>query len=129
MFGDVILHATFLLLSFSIDARDITFPSVSGIERLQQPVTNDDGVDIITGSDFSGLMTFANLPYANCFTASDISAYDIAILGAPFDTVSLAPNMHSQYRGRKDDQNACPCVSKHSNVKERSIAIGKGCMG
>ena len=85
MFGAIFL---FWLLSFSADARDITFSPVSGIGKFQKPLTNDDGVDIATGSDFSGLMTFANLPYANCFTASDMEAYDIAILGAPFDTVS-----------------------------------------
>lgn len=88
MLGPSLWPATFLLLPLSTIARDITFPLLSGIERLQQPMTDDDGVDIITGSDFSGLMTFANLPYANCFGASDMDAYDIAIIGAPFDTVS-----------------------------------------
>ncbi|KAL9065096.1 MAG: hypothetical protein Q9161_008443 [Pseudevernia consocians] len=87
MFGAIFL---FWLLSFSADARDITFSPVSGIGKFQKPLTNDDGVDIATGSDFSGLMTFANLPYANCFTASDMEAYDIAILGAPFDTAVTA---------------------------------------
>jgi len=42
--------------------------------------------------DFSdmpwGLTTYANVPYFPCLTAkSSESAYDIAILGAPFDTV------------------------------------------
>jgi hypothetical protein len=45
-----------------------------------------------TAFDFSdvpwGLTTYANLPYFPCLTAkSSESAYDIAILGAPFDTV------------------------------------------
>ena len=88
MFGLAILHATLLLLACSIYARDITFPPLSGIERSQKLLPNDDGVDIATGSEFSGLMTFANLPYANCFATYDIDLYDIAILGAPFDTVS-----------------------------------------
>ena len=44
-------------------------------------------IDIVTGSDFNGLTTFANLPYSNCFRENG-SEYDIAILGAPFDTVS-----------------------------------------
>jgi hypothetical protein len=54
---------------------------------------NDDKIDIETGSQFHGLKTFANLPYVNCF--SDVEAkgkgYDVAILGAPFDTVSPVP--------------------------------------
>lgn len=64
MFVAVFLHATFMLLPFSADARYITFPPASGIERFQQPLTNDNGVDIATGSDFSGLMTFANLHHS-----------------------------------------------------------------
>lgn len=88
MFDSAILHTMLLFMPFSADALDIIFPPVSGIERSQKPVTNDDGIDITIGSDFSGLMTFANLPYVNCFKALDMDAYDIAILGAPFDTVS-----------------------------------------
>ena len=94
MFGVVLLYATFWLLSSSADARDITFPPISGIKNFQKHLTNDEPVDIVTGSDFSGLVTFANLPYANCFKASDMDAYDIAILGAPFDTVSLPANFY-----------------------------------
>ena len=100
MCGPVIIHAMVLLLQFPTYARDITFPPLSGIARLQKPVAIDDGVDIINGSDFSGLMTFANLPYANCFTASDMDAYDIAILGAPFDTVSTNPDLYLRSRGK-----------------------------
>ena len=90
MFGPVFLRATFLLLPFSTNALDITFPPVSGMEGFQKLVTNKDGTDIVTGSEFSGLMTFANLPYANCFAAYEMDAYDIAIMGAPFDTVSTS---------------------------------------
>lgn len=70
-------------------ARDIVFPPVLSLERLQQPWRQDDGIDIESGSDFNGLTTFAHLPYANCFGKSEVEAYDIAILGSPFDTVSL----------------------------------------
>lgn len=47
-----------------------------------------DDVDIITGSQFNGLKTFANLPYVNCFSNAEAKGkkYDIAIMGAPFDT-------------------------------------------
>lgn len=47
-----------------------------------------DTIDIVTGSDFNGLTTFANLPYSNCFRERG-ETLDIAILGAPFDTVSI----------------------------------------
>ncbi|KAL6816572.1 arginase family domain-containing protein [Trichoderma sp. SZMC 28015] len=37
--------------------------------------------------DFGGIGTYANLPYENCFVDNDSSeGFDIAILGAPFDT-------------------------------------------
>ncbi|KAK0630000.1 arginase [Bombardia bombarda] len=57
----------------------------------QQPIAPlevDDNIDIITGSQFHGLKTFANLPYVNCFSDDEAATkrYDIAILGAPFDT-------------------------------------------
>ncbi|PSR94511.1 arginase family-domain-containing protein [Coniella lustricola] len=52
----------------------------------------DDDIDIITGSQFNGLKTFANLPYVNALVdeeaEADGNSYDIAILGAPFDTAT-----------------------------------------
>jgi agmatinase len=61
---------------------------LEGQHRLS--VTGDDDVNIVTGSRFHGLKTFANLPYVFCFAEQEETAkYDIAILGAPFDTVRL----------------------------------------
>lgn len=50
--------------------------------------TRDEDVDIVTGSQFHGLKTFANLPYVNCLSDEEAQhhRYDIAVLGAPFDT-------------------------------------------
>ncbi|KAK3672708.1 hypothetical protein LTR78_007520 [Recurvomyces mirabilis] len=73
-------------------ARDITFPSLSGIQEQplgQQHSTNFGSDYDISDSPFAGLSTFANLPYVHCLSSrpdSDIPAYDIAIVGAPFDT-------------------------------------------
>jgi len=49
---------------------------------------NIGDVDIVSGSQFRGLQTYANLPYVNCFAdrEGDENSYDIAIVGAPFDT-------------------------------------------
>lgn len=70
---------------------------------------NDDDVDIVTGSQFNGLRTFANLPYVNCFSDEEAESkkYDIAVLGAPFDTVRLP-----QIIGRPWDH-VFRCVSDH----------------
>jgi hypothetical protein len=82
-----ILFAPLLLIPLTA-ARDIVFPQSSGFD--QQPVFGQNGIDISTGSAFAGLTTYANLPYVHCLAAKDeeIGKYDIAILGAPFDTVS-----------------------------------------
>lgn len=60
----------------------------------QRPLSSeDDDVDIVSGSQFWGIKTFANLPYLNCVSDEETedSKYDIAIVGAPFDTVRPAP--------------------------------------
>ncbi|TLD29270.1 hypothetical protein PspLS_03634 [Pyricularia sp. CBS 133598] len=53
-------------------------------------VWHGDDIDIITGSQFNGLKTFGNLPYVNCFSDEQAAikgnGYDIAVMGAPFDT-------------------------------------------
>lgn len=75
-------------------ARDITFPPIAAIQRTGQfPLSNEDPVDIVTGSQYNGLTTFAHIPYVNCFTDDDIESksYDIAFMGAPFDTVPRCP--------------------------------------
>lgn len=52
--------------------------------------THDDDIDIVTGSQFRGLKTFAQLPYVNALSDEEAEGneYDIAILGAPFDTAT-----------------------------------------
>ncbi|KAI1502949.1 arginase [Biscogniauxia marginata] len=72
------------------------FPPQPDFRLDQKPVFGlaghgHDDVDIVSGSQFNGLKTYANLPYVNCFSdqqeeAEGNSKYDIAILGAPFDT-------------------------------------------
>lgn len=54
--------------------------------------THYDDIDIVTGSQFHGPKTFANLPYVNAFSDEGVeessNKYDIDILGAPFDTAT-----------------------------------------
>ena len=83
--------STIFSLLLTTFARDIVFPPLDVVYSQQTPLRVDDSldeVDIVSGSQFSGLTTFAHLPYVNCFLDEvDISKYDIAFLGAPFDTV------------------------------------------
>lgn len=72
-------------------ARQITFPPLAA---LSDPVNIYGGhggsKEIIFDQEFYGLKTFANLPYVNCLADRDAvnGTYDIAVVGAPFDTVS-----------------------------------------
>ena len=79
---------------FPLAAREITFPPVSGFS--QQAIFGQTEIDITTGPAFAGLTTYANLPYVHCLAAKgvQIDKYDIAILGAPFDTVSWSLSQH-----------------------------------
>ena len=72
----------------SIAAREIVFPPVYGL--ASQEVLGHGGSIDVTASAFAGLTTYANIPYVHCLAKDDqIEKFDIAILGAPFDTVSI----------------------------------------
>jgi len=91
MFASLLCISTAASTFFmTVSAHEIVFPKVVGADLYQSTlVSNLDGIDIVSGSHFSGLTTFANLPYATCFADGPASEkYDIALLGAPFDTVS-----------------------------------------
>ncbi|KAF2208789.1 hypothetical protein CERZMDRAFT_107335 [Cercospora zeae-maydis SCOH1-5] len=70
-------------------AREITFPPVQhplGVETDAPGLSED-----ISLAKFAGLTTFANLPYVHCLSSDkNVDPYDIAILGAPFDTAVTA---------------------------------------
>lgn len=95
------------IFALTCSAREIVFPSVAGIagNSHQVPFELTETVDIVTGSQFSGLTTFAHLPYVNCFvdTEAENNTYDIAFLGAPFDTVST--HYQDGYRAEYHDTN------------------------
>lgn len=53
-----------------------------------------DGIDLST-YDSGGIGTYAGVAYENCFVESNSSeGFDIAILGAPFDTVCTICQEH-----------------------------------
>ncbi|KAF1943021.1 Arginase/deacetylase [Clathrospora elynae] len=69
------------------NARQITFPPVSGYSS-QQVISQSINEPDITQAKFVGLTTYANLPYVHCLApeGQHVEPFDIAILGAPFDT-------------------------------------------
>lgn len=100
------MHAHVLSLIFgaalrSVHAADIVFPPLAplgppfagqsvlagGHAGAQKHISDD--MLLAQATDVMGLTTFANLPHVFCLDrAQDVEAYDIAFLGAPFDTVS-----------------------------------------
>jgi hypothetical protein len=56
----------------------------------QRPISSSWAA--ISQPRFAGLNTYANLPYVHCLArgSEEVEKFDIAILGAPFDTVSNA---------------------------------------
>ncbi|KAL2844734.1 hypothetical protein BJY01DRAFT_214716 [Aspergillus pseudoustus] len=76
------------LLATSARTREIVFPPIAAVQSDQVVLGQSEKIDIVSGSQFSGLTTFAHIPYVNCFVDSEADAtpYDIAFLGAPFDT-------------------------------------------
>ena len=83
----------FALFLAAVLGREITFPPRFGIAPHQELLAHNlDDVDIVSGARFRGLTTFANLDYIECFAESGKvheESFDIALLGAPFDTVSM----------------------------------------
>ena len=70
-------------------AREIVFPPVLNTQQLFGTYNSPFDQDISTPL-FNGLSTYAGLPYVHCLAPAEheVERYDIAILGAPFDTVS-----------------------------------------
>jgi agmatinase len=80
----------FLYLTATSNARQIVFPPSIGIDAVPSASTTPPGLGL--SRPFAGLMTFANLPYVHCLAdaeSEDVEKFDIAFLGAPFDTVGL----------------------------------------
>ena len=50
-----------LLIAYCSYAQDTAFPPISGLERYQHSLLQDDGIDISNGGNFSVLTTFASL--------------------------------------------------------------------
>jgi agmatinase len=72
-------------------SRQITFPPVAAVPYGAETRLGH-GSDVLQDeAKFAGLTTFANVPWVHCLSKeNDIEKYDIAILGAPFDTGTTA---------------------------------------
>ncbi|KAK7605793.1 arginase family-domain-containing protein [Phyllosticta paracitricarpa] len=99
-----------LLFAAASSARDISFPPLSPLplgyqqQQQQNPLLSANGGNVfgdgIADAPWAGLTTFANLPHVHCLAGADAGkgkgkgkgeakdgeSFDIAVLGAPFDT-------------------------------------------
>ncbi len=86
------LHIGLLFSFYTLSvAREVSFPPVAAIPANDQSILSTTDDILVEALKYSGLSTFANLPYVHCLSKDkDIEKYDIAILGAPFDTATTA---------------------------------------
>jgi hypothetical protein len=86
---------TLLFAPILSQARDITFPPQIPIHAASNYVSSFENPILdpaVHHSRFTGLTTFANLPYVYCLNDAEndqIEKFDIAFMGAGFDTVSF----------------------------------------
>ena len=82
-------------------ARDIVFPA-----SFPQIPINSNEDDAFSGwtnipAAVAGLTTYANLPHVFCLAdakSENVDSFDIAFMGAPFDTVrACAPTSHQHW--------------------------------
>ncbi|KAK5465276.1 hypothetical protein LTS15_001839 [Exophiala xenobiotica] len=83
----------FWLLPTSLVAREIVFPPVAPLQANEhgqyRSSVNDEKQAFSDFEKFAGLTTFSNLPWVHCLSPeADVEKYDIAFLGAPFDTAT-----------------------------------------
>lgn len=83
----IILH----VLATAVLSREIVFPPVAGVHG-QAPIGELLGTLQQKDDQFkyAGLQTYANLPWTYCLSKDETEPYDIAVLGAPFDTGTTA---------------------------------------
>lgn len=81
----------FLAAVTTASCRDIIFPPIAAVEG-QVPINQLLGAATQPISDaglkYAGLQTYANLPWVHCLSTDEVEKYDIAVLGAPFDTAT-----------------------------------------
>lgn len=84
--------STVILFSWIAESRQIVFPPIVGADWHDSGTAHTTTPGLGSFSEpFLGLTTYANLPYVHCLSAeasSEVDQYDIAVLGAPFDTAS-----------------------------------------
>ncbi|GKT41456.1 putative agmatinase 1 [Colletotrichum spaethianum] len=102
----------------------------------QIPVSliDDDETNPFGASSFAGLRTFANLPFIDCFSDQSTKdhKYDIAVFGAPHDTVStvvLTPRTTTGRPGARFGPPAIRTGSQRKSLGQWSVYTGMPLLG
>ena len=84
--------AVWLSLLLVCKGREIVFPPINPLQNQQYEAVFNHPKDILNVEmKYAGLTTFANVPWIHCLSKDDeVEKFDIAILGAPFDTATTA---------------------------------------
>ena len=80
------------ILLVPILSREIIFPPINPLQGQHYEASFSRHKDVLEAdTTYAGLTTFANLPWIHCLSKNDqVDKFDIAILGAPFDTGTTA---------------------------------------
>ena len=76
-----------------LTAREIVFPALMPQVSFNNPSVVDFSSWTSLPAAVAGLTTFANIPHVFCLKDApneEVEPFDIAFLGAPFDTVGLS---------------------------------------
>lgn len=133
----IALCLSLLISPILLHAHNVPYPPTRHLNTAQHPAEADQQLnyhftptqdpllpnthhDKLFAEDapFLGLSTYANLPYVHCLSMErEVERYDIAILGAPFDTVSVVP---AAWVLRRDDMRITPkgieILLKHKTI-------------
>lgn len=95
-----LLGLSLALFPSALLARDVHFPPIAPLQpnlggQTQDPgqyrssISSDKDDVFLNFEKFAGLNTFSNLPWVHCLSPNELGdKYDIAFLGAPFDTAT-----------------------------------------
>ncbi|KAI0051507.1 agmatinase [Auriscalpium vulgare] len=85
IFTAAVFASTLVAVSFGHDDHDELQMPLDYVRYPYQATYPGDN-EVTADSIFSGITTFAKLPWVKCLTQEKSTAFDIAFIGAPFDT-------------------------------------------
>ncbi|KAF5316286.1 hypothetical protein D9619_006812 [Psilocybe cf. subviscida] len=106
-----------------------------GYVRFPDPIYRGRNEEVTADSIFSGITTFAKLPWVQCLTREKDIPFDIAFIGAPFDTgtsyrpgARFGPGMHfiRTWISESDSEPICVPITAGIRAGSRRLTLYGG---